>query len=299
MLDTNHLDKVEISVDGIRYEEKEIINALRAIDVEVNTRSFSEHAFDLNDNSTRNKVLCLVRIPSYFKRTATASALKASGAVVLNPPAQITTFGRKSSTDRWLSDNGLPNIPAYCVTSQDTAKIAASQLKYPVVIKPDIGGFGRRVHLIKNENQLEQLIETTLELAPPYNRIIYLQRRVDVDLDLRIIVLFGKIIGIMSRTNECSFAKNISRGGTGEMISPDLLPKALLHKISRALPTGLFGVDVFVAKDGSAYICEINANCQFKEFDRVADVKVAPLLAQRIKIMLSSYVPLKNIGMTV
>lgn len=286
MVNNKALERIELVTDGLRYEEKEILVALRNRGLPVKERSVSSYLFDLGNTKAHQNALSLIRIPSYFKRTATSYALQSSGSTVLNSPEDISIFGRKSSADYWMAERGLPNIPAYRVVSVDTALVAAKRLGFPVVVKPDIGGFGRRVHLIENAIQLEQLVETVLDLAQPYNRFVYVQKMLNVVFDLRVMVLFGEIIGVMSRRNDESFSKNISRGGVGKAAPDDILPAKLHRRIREVLPVGLYGVDVFITEDGSSHICEINANCQFKEFDRTTGIRVGTCLAEQVERLL-------------
>ncbi|MEM6813236.1 MAG: RimK family alpha-L-glutamate ligase [Bacteroidota bacterium] len=284
-------NRIFVFVDSIRYEEKSIITALRNRKLPMSVRSISSLPFSTANVKMYNKAIAIVRIPAFFKSTTTASMLGSAGATVINPPENLYTFGRKSRTDLWLANRGLPNIEAYLAISTDAALSAAGKLGYPVVVKPDIGGFGRRVHLVENSVQLLQLAETIMDLATPYNRFIYIQKFIDFAHDLRLVVLNGRILAIMERFKNGSFSKNISQGGYGNLVSMSMVPANLVKQLKEHLPFGLYGVDVLLSSNGVIHICEINANCQFKEFEKVTGVNVGERLVDELEKLMSPKCP--------
>lgn len=100
--------------------------------------------------------------------------------------------------------------------------------------------------------------------------------------DVRCIVVAGKFLCAMKRTNEGDFRSNIELGGHGEKYEPDDDMIAMCERAAAVLGLDYCGIDVLIGEDGKKYLCEVNSNAFFAEAERVCGVNIAKKFAELI-----------------
>ncbi len=258
---------------GILPEERLLLASADALGVR------AQHIVDtdvlVGSNGTLTQgVPVLLRTPSYFRSCVLASWLEQRGHRAVNSLEAVSRFGIKSRTDDWLQVHNLPSIPTCVCFGPHQLAAAAEQLGFPMVVKPDIGGFGTRVHLVRDETELRQISEYVFGLAPTHIKYLYLQKYLQVSHDLRVFVVDGAVAAVMDRVNDGGLAKNVAQGATGECYTLQPPERSVVEELCRVMPPGYFGVDLLVTSDGPV-ICEANATCKFSELIRVTKVDVA------------------------
>lgn len=216
----------------------------------------------------------LMRCPGYFQSIELAAALERHGIVTYNDAAHLTLFGRKTLTDAWMAGRGLPVVPSCVAFSAEGLEAVVEALGLPLVMKPSIGGFGRRVHAIESLRELRQAWEYLEDFAPAHHELLYVQRRVEVAHDVRVCLLDGEVLASMEREGE-GLAKNVARGGAGRPFSLGGEAKEVVLRLGRSLPRGFFGVDLLLDRQGGVWVSEINATCGFREAQAVTEGDLA------------------------
>lgn len=228
----------------------------------------------------REGATVLLRCSSYFTSVEASTGLEALGCRVINTAHHLALFGRKTATDAWLAANDVPVVPSCVLFSLDAIEALEARFPYPIVIKPIVGGFGRRVQLLESRRELEHAWEYLSDFAPAYHRFLYVQQRIRVRRDVRVTMLDGAVLSSIERRNETAFAKNVAQGGEARPHALEPSEEALVRTLSRLLPTGFFGLDLLVDADGSVFVCEVNATCGFRGAATATGVDVAGALLQ-------------------
>ncbi len=121
---------------------------------------------------------------------------------------------------------------------------------FPFIAKEIKSSMGYGVHLIEDKKQFQSYCND--------NDILYIQEKLPIDRDMRIIYLGDEIISSYWRiAGENSFKNNVAQGGT---ISYDNIPSealALIDKVAKELNINHAGFDV-AEVNGNYYIFEFN-----------------------------------------
>ncbi|MGJ0845541.1 ATP-grasp domain-containing protein [Tissierella praeacuta] len=158
----------------------------------------------------------------------------------------------KIETTRVLQAIFPENVPYTQILSKDSGniEIIEEEFGYPLVAKEIKNSMGRGVFLIENRKELKSYIDN--------NEFLYIQERLPIDRDLRIVYVGDKVIGAYWRiAGEGQFHNNIAKGASYDY---DNIPKeaiVLVENIARELNINHAGFDVVVAHN-KLYILEYN-----------------------------------------
>ena len=151
------------------------------------------------------------------------------------------------------------------------------KLGFPLVAKNCFGSLGNGVFLIKCRAELEDFEKKNKLTAHFYQKFIGRGGE-----DIRAIVIGGKLVCAMRRSNESDFRSNIELGGKGEKYAADENLINLCEKVAKILGLDYCGIDILIDEDGNRYICEVNSNAFFAEAERVCGVNIAKKYAELI-----------------
>lgn len=218
------------------------------------------------------------------KDKAAARLLEKHGLRLFNCAEAIEVCDDKLLTHIALADKGIP-MPD-CVYSPlcyypdaqiDKAFIGktAQKLGFPLVAKYCYGSLGAGVFLIKNKKELFNF-ENENKLKPHF----YQQFIGHGGEDIRVIVIGGRYVCAMRRSNLKDFRSNIELGGKGENYYADENLIALCESVAKILKLDYCGIDVLTDTDGKRYICEVNSNAFFAAAERVCGVNIAKKYAE-------------------
>lgn len=158
----------------------------------------------------------------------------------------------KIETTRVLQAIFPKNIPYTQIISRDRVNIETieEEFGYPLVAKEIKSSMGRGVFLVENRRELKSYIEI--------NESLYIQEKLPIDRDLRIVYVGNKVIGAYWRiAGEGQFHNNIAKGGSYDY---DNIPREaieLVEKVAEELNINHAGFDVAVVDD-RLYILEYN-----------------------------------------
>ncbi len=209
--------------------------------------------------------------------------LEKAGYTLVNSARSIELCDDKMKTYIALSSKGIlmPDTissPLNYTDAEDEFYVEVERIfGYPVVVKEVYGSMGKGVYLARNREELKSLRTKLKNLPHLYQKFIGNGGR-----DVRVIVINGKAVGGMERVNPNDFRSNVQLGGKGKNIVLSKEVENLAEECAKILGLDYCGVDVL--SDGfKNYVCEVNSNAFFKEFQSVTDIHVAKLFAKHLK----------------
>ncbi len=144
--------------------------------------------------------------------------------------------------------------------------------RYPFIVKNKLGSHGSHVFKINNQNDLDIVLKNYKK------EDLIFQEFQTSGFDLRVIVLGGRVLGIMKRTpREGEFLSNYSQGGFVSKYEGNGIPEieAIAIKTAKRFELDYVGVDLMMGNDGEWNVLEVNRACQFKGFEQATGVNVA------------------------
>lgn len=219
------------------------------------------------------------------KDRAAARLLEKSGIKLYNSAESIEICDDKMLTHIALSNCGIamPDTVYAPLCYYADAQISEDLLKcieklgYPLVVKKCFGSLGAGVYMINNRAELVKFENDNKLIAHLYQKFIGCGGE-----DIRVIVIGGKYICAMRRTNKTDFRSNIGLGGHGEKYEADAELIELCEKTALILKLDYCGIDVLTDSYGKRYICEVNSNAFFAEAERICGVNIAKKYAELI-----------------
>ena len=209
--------------------------------------------------------------------------LEVRGYYLLNNTKCYNICGSKYMTDVHLRRNDLRTPNTVRVLHSEDSERAFNELntKFPVILKMSTGSqTGVGVLLIDNMRTLHATVQMALLVDNSLSLI--LQEYIEIDYDIRAIVLGDEVIASMKRKviKGDDFRSNVSLGAEAEPIELTELEKENAIKANKSVNGKLTGVDMFPSKNRETeqpYILEVNSNPGF-----VGIEKVVPKTTKRI-----------------
>lgn len=201
--------------------------------------------------------------------------LEAHGVVVMNPPKAVECAVDKYLCTSRLAAAGLATPQTVVCEDSEAALAAFDQLGGDVVVKPIFGSEGRGIFRLSDPDLALRAFRTLERI----DAVIYLQQFVEHEgFDIRVLVLDGRIIGGMKRSNAADFRTNVARRGQTEphRVTDDEADLAL--HATQAVGARFAGVDLLYGRCGTCYVVEVNAVPGWKAFQRTTGVDVAAQL---------------------
>ena len=165
-----------------------------------------------------------------------------------------------------------------------------SDAKFPFIAKNKLGSHGDSVYKITCKEDLDKVSQKH-DLKD-----LLIQEFQNSGFDLRVIVLGGRILGIMKRTpREGEFLSNYSQGGRVEQLIINneelIIIKQIATEAAKHFMLDYVGVDLMMgnspageAGDGDWKVLEVNRACQFKGFEQATGVNVASKMIEFLNI---------------
>ncbi len=209
------------------------------------------------------------------------------GIRLFNSHKAVRVCDDKGLTYLALSNKGF-NIPktifgALCY-NQDSkidkawAKKIAGELGFPLVVKESFGSMGKGVYLANDLAELEQVMEKVKLKPHLFQQYLGAKKGVDV----RVIVIGGKVVCAMERQNLTDFRSNVAQGGCGKAIDLPEDFKLCAQNCAKALELDYCGVDLLYGDDGQPYVCEVNSNAFISGIEKTTGVNVAKAYAMHV-----------------
>lgn len=258
----------------IREEEKLILAAakkrgIEALLVDVREEIFNPEVYKANFD------LALERCVSTVKGIYATRFLESLGIPVVNSSSVASVCEDKFLTSVALQKSGVPTPQFALVFSIEQAKEAVEQLGgFPIVLKPNLGSWGRLLAKVNDIDSLEAIIEHKDVLGSPQQKVIYIQKYINKPgRDIRAFVIDNKVICAIYR-NSSHWITNTARGGmaTNCPLTPDL--RSISKKASKAVGGGILAIDIFETENGLS-VNEINHTMEFKNSESPTGVCIS------------------------
>lgn len=258
----------------VRAEEKLLYAAAKNLGItarliDIRTEIFNPATYQADFD------IALERCMSTIKGRYAVSFLEALSIPVVNSSRVTAICEDKFLTSLTLHKQHIPTPPFALVFGITEAKQAIEQLGgFPIVIKPNLGSWGRLLAKINDMDSLESIIEHKDVLGSPHQKAIYIQKYVQKPgRDIRVFVINNRSICAIYR-DSVHWITNTARGAqaTNCPLTHELCEIA--ENASRAVGGGVLAIDVFETDEGLR-INEINHTMEFKNSESPTGVNIA------------------------
>ena len=267
------MQKICIVFDRLRTEEKLLQKNAEELGYEtsmVDAKITSFHTDSKPENFQFGDVV-LERCVSYYRGLHFTACLEFMDIPVINKFDVANTCGNKMITSMLLKKNNIPTPKTYFSFSAETALDNFEKVGYPLVIKPIIGSWGRRVMPVKDKDTAKSVIENRQVTDGPQDRIYYLQEMIDrPPRDIRVITVGDQAISAMYRKSSGGFKTNIALGADPELCEITKEMEDLCEKTSKAVGGGILGIDLMEDKEKGLVVHEVNNTVEFKGLVKVS-----------------------------
>ncbi len=237
-----------------------------------------------------------------------AKACAEAGVVFIGPPIEaIRVMGSKADSKRIMSTAGVPLVPGYHGTAQDsdTLRKEADRIGYPVLVKASAGGGGKGMRIVREAGELDAAIagakreslasfgDDTLLLEKYLTQPRHVEIQVFADTHGNCIYLFER---------DCSLQRRHQKV-IEEAPAPEL-PDALRKQIGEAAVAAARAVNYvgagtveFMYAGGEFYFIEMNTRLQV-EHPVTEMITGQDLVEWQLRVASGELLPLKQEQLT-
>ena len=197
-----------------------------------------------------------------------------AGLIFIGPqPGVIEQMGNKIEAKQCMEKAGVPVIPGYHGTNQDTKFLArqGEKIGFPIIVKAAAGGGGKGMRIVQGENELAEAIEGAKRVAQSAfgNSTIFLERYLDKPRHIEFQILGdqeGNIIHLFER--ECSIQRRhqkIIEESPSPLLTPPLQEKMGKDALAAAQAvdyTNAGTIEFMVDGSHNYYFMEMNTRLQ-------------------------------------
>ena len=283
--------KLDILFDKLRFEEKALYNTAikKGIDVRlVDSRNIIIDTDDLDSNEFEFGNVLLQRSISHFRGQFLTYCLELCGYNVINSSRIGEICGNKLLTSMILKKNNIPTPKSYFSFNSDSAFNFISTIdleQNPLVFKPVIGSWGRGVVPVRNKEIGKIIVEMRQESTSPFSSIFYFQELIHrPPRDIRCIVVGEKMIAAVYRySSDDEWRTNVAKGGKAEIIEVTSELEELALKASKAVGTGVLGIDMMEDQKRGLVVHEINNTVEFRGASLATGIDIADMIIEYVK----------------
>ena len=270
--------KLTITFDRLRLEEKELQKEARKMGVHSDLVDVRKLSFNVTGKRVPNGFgdVVLQRCISYYRSLYLTWIFENYGIRVINSAKVAQACGNKLLTSMLLAKAGVPTPKTYVALSSESVFETAKKVRYPIVLKPFTGSWGRMVDIAKEPQTLSTIVEYREAMQSPIDHMYYIQEFVKrPPRDIRLIVAGDEIIASVYRNApQNDWRTNVARGGTTTAFKLDKEIEEITHKAAKAVGGGLLGVDAMESKEGYL-VHEVNNTVEFKGAQAATEHKIA------------------------
>ena len=275
--------KVAVLMNRVSWEIKQLIDEFKKNNIEFELLNNQRIYFKLNKEKDLedNYDVVLERSLSYLRGLYSAAILEMKGYKLINNYECLNITGNKLLTTINLIENDIPT-PKTCISFKNESAIDAIEedIKYPAILKPIIGSWGRMVAKLENYNCAIGNLECRKTMGDILQKIYYLQEYLHSNgsnkpTDLRVFVIGDECVAAMGRFNpDNEFRSNLALGGSAEKVKIDDELEEISLKASEAVNGEIVGVDLMI-KEGKLNVIEVNGTPQFRGITKATKINIA------------------------
>jgi len=272
--------RVAILSDRIGYEERGMLRAARAAGLEaqwIDDGALCAGPIGLGMPAAD---LHLVRSRSYTRGAALAALLEDGGARTINCSTAIEVCQSKLATSRLLAREGVPTVDFRLVLSRADVEAALAAFGLPLVLKPILGGLGRRVLLVRDADLLHATYDYVEHFAQSYDRVLMAQP-FQPGADVRAIVAGDEVLTAIVRRAGEDWRANVATGAVATSLQSCVELQEIAARVAATTGAAIFGLDLF--RSGAGYVVgEVNHVPMFRAAAAVTGVDVAARIVDRL-----------------
>ncbi len=208
------------------------------------------------------------------ENTGFAQMVIDSGLCWIGPPPQaIAAMGSKTEARAMMNNAGVPIVPGTSegIENVEEAKKFAQEIGYPVLIKAAMGGGGKGMRIVHEENKLEESLESARResMAAFSSPIVYLEKFLERPRHIEFQVFgdhYGNVIHFGER--ECSIQRRhqkVVEESPSPLMTPQLRVKMGESAVQAAKACGYQNagtVEFLVDQNRNYYFLEMNTRLQ-------------------------------------
>lgn len=185
--------------------------------------------------------------------------LEGAGVFCMNNMQTIELCSNKFATAIMLERGKVPSPRTALVTNEDSVPTALEKIggEFPVVVKTLTGAEGIGVSIVESEDSLMSVLQSLWK----FDAELLIQEYMEIDFDVRSIVLDGKVFASMKRVKGGKgFRTNAALGNDNEPYELSEEEIELVEKVAGLAGAYYCGVDHVIDEDGNFKVIEVNTS---------------------------------------
>ncbi|HXT70784.1 MAG TPA: carbamoyl-phosphate synthase large subunit [Vicinamibacterales bacterium] len=222
------------------------------------------HAIIERERSAGGDVACVVQYGGQTPLKLALPLQEAGVRIIGTSPDSIDLAEDRKRFAKLLWDLGIPQAPSGTATSQDEARAVATEIGFPVVVRPSYVLGGRAMAIVYDMGALDRYMRHAVNASPEHPILIdkFLEDATEIDVDCLADATGAVVIGgIMEHIEQAG----IHSGDSSCVVPPFKLDdrhvatiREYTRRIARALNViGLMNTQ-FAVKDDVVYVLEVN-----------------------------------------
>ena len=254
--------KIGMLLSIVSKEQKLLFEAARQRGLTFDRLDDRRIIFDLERGDYDHDVI-LERCVNHSRSLYALKVLNAYGVKTVNTYEVARICGNKFLTTMALIDHNVPTPKARIAFTAESALKAIEDLGYPVVVKPNIGSWGRLITKVNDRQAAEAILEHKEILGSFHHSIFYIQEYIEKpNRDIRSFVIDGETICAIYRYSE-HWKTNTALGGKAVNCPVEGQVGELSVRAAEAVGGGIVAVDLMETPDGIT-VNEVNYTMEFR-----------------------------------
>jgi [lysine-biosynthesis-protein LysW]--L-2-aminoadipate ligase len=284
--------RVALLVTHIRAEEKLILSAFNNRDISPDIILDRELNFDISRGSEqlapsgiawRAYDLIFERCVSTSRGMYALAVLNSWGIRSFNSFETAAICADKVRTSIALTQSGIPQPHTRVAFTPESAMQAIEDVKYPAVLKPVTGSWGRLLARVHNRDSAEAILEHRQTLGDYNHHTYYVQEYVDKPgRDIRAFVVGDRTIAAIYRESN-HWITNTARGGLASNCPVTDALDDICVRAAQAVGGGILAVDLLEDAGGNFVVNEINHTMEFRNSSAPTGVDIAAAIAEFVR----------------
>ncbi|MYD08792.1 MAG: lysine biosynthesis protein LysX [Chloroflexi bacterium] len=276
--------RVALLVTHIRAEEKLILAAFNRRGISPDIMLDRELNFDISGGIEQlaPSGLAWSAYDLIFERCVSTSrgmyalaVLNSWGIRSFNSYETAAICADKVRTSIALTQRSIPQPHTRVAFTPDSAMQAIEDVKYPAVLKPVTGSWGRLLARVHNRDSAEAILEHRQTLGDYNHHIYYVQEYVDKPgRDIRAFVVGDRTIAAIYRASN-HWITNTARGGLATNCPVTAQLDDICVRAAAAVGGGILAIDLLEDARGNYVVNEINHTMEFRNSSEPTGVDIA------------------------
>ena len=276
--------RVALLVTHIRAEEKLILAAFNNRDISPDIILDRELNVEITKGAEQlapsgiawhDYDLVFERCVSTSRGMYALAILNSWGVQTFNTYATAATCADKLQTSIALMTHDIPQPHTRVAFTPESAMQAIEDVKYPAVLKPVTGSWGRLLARVHNRDNAEAILEHRQTLGDYNHHTYYVQEYVDKPgRDIRAFVVGDRTIAAIFRESN-HWITNTARGGLATNCPVTDQLNDICVRAAHAVGGGILAVDLLEDANGDFVVNEINHTMEFRNSSKPTGVDIA------------------------